>query len=352
MCWYIPIFSEKSEIDMEKRKIMQLGRSSLVISLPQEWITLTKVEKGDLVNLQIKRDRSLAILPNLEDDDVPEKITLHIDPAEHKSSITRSIIACYLNGYTNIQLISKKFFTASQQNAIRKITKNLYMRVLEADSRVQEIEFMLDELRVSINTNTKRMFNICKSMVKDVIEALKSQDAKLAKSVYSLDDDVDHFCFFILRLLRRAALNPGLSNKLDLDPIKILDYQVLVYRIEHIADHAAAIANQIISLHGENFFIPEEVLDLIVKAALDAFQQLEAAFEAFFTSEIGKCNDIIEQKGNILEQYHDIASKTFEIPNVDAKMVCIICNIRDSIVRISDWAVTIAENAISRFYSL
>ena len=337
---------------MEKRKIMQLGRSSLVISLPQEWISLTNVEKGDLVDIEIKRDRSLAILPNLDDDDVPEKITLHIDPAEHKSSITRSIIACYLNGYTNIQLISKKFFTASQQNAIRKVTKNLYMRVLDADSRVQEIEFMLDELRVSIVTNTKRMFNISKSMIKDVIEALKTQDAKLAKSVYSLDDDVDHFCFFILRLLRRASLNPGLSNKLDLDPIKILDYQVLVYRIEHIADAAAAIANQIISLHGENLYLPEEILNLILKAANDAFQQLESAFDAFFTSEISQCNSIIEKKGEILDQYHDIASATFQIPGVDAKMVCIICNIRDSIVRISDWSVSIAESAISRFYSL
>ena len=150
---------------------MQLGRSSLVISLPQEWINLTKVEKGDLVDLEIKRDRSLAILPNLEEEDVPEKITLHIDSDEPKTSITRSIIACYLCGYTNIQLISKKFFSASQQNAIRKVTKDLYMRILESDSNSVEIEFMLDELRVSIATNTKRMFNICKSMVKDVIEA-------------------------------------------------------------------------------------------------------------------------------------------------------------------------------------
>lgn len=331
---------------------MQLGRSSLVISLPQEWINLTKIEKGDMVDMEIKRDRSLAILPNLEEENTPEKITLHIDPGEQKSSITRSIIACYLNGYSNIQLISKKFFSASQQNAIRKVTKDLYMRVLDADSRVQEIEFMLDETRVSISTNTKRMFNLCKSMIKDVIEALKSQDAKLAKSVYSLDDDVDHFCFFILRLLRRASLNPGLSHKLDLDPIKILDYQVLAYRIEHIADSAAAIANQIVSLHAENLIIPQQILNLIVKAATDAYHQLEMAFDAFFNSEITKCNDIIEKKGEILNQYHEIATATFQVSGLDAKMVCIICNLRDSIVRISDWSVTIAENAISRFYSL
>ena len=331
---------------------MQLGRSSLVISLPQEWIALTKIEKGDEVDLKIEKDRSLSILPNLEDEDVPEKITLHIDPTEHKSSITRSIIACYLNGYTNIQLISKKFFTPSQQNAIRKVTKDLYMRILESNKNSVEIEFMLDELRVSIATNTKRMFNICKSMIEDAVEALKTQDSRLARSIFSLDDDVDHFCFFILRLLRRASLNPGLSNKLNLDPIKILDYQVLAYRIEHIADAAAAIANQIISLHVEKLFIPEEVNDLILKAATDASQQLNEAFNAFFTSEIQNCNAIIDRKGSIISQYHEIASTTFTIPDIDAKLVCIICNIRDSIVRISDWAATIAENAISRFYSL
>ena len=337
---------------MEKRKIMQLGRSSLVISLPQEWCDLTKTKKGDLVDVAIKRDRSLAILPNLEEEEAHESITLHVNPDEHKSSITRSIIACYLNGYTNVQLVSKKFFTPSQQNAIRKVTKDLYMRILESNKNSVEIEFMLDELRVSIATNAKRMFNISKSMIEDVIEALKTQDAQLARSVFNLDDDVDHFCFFILRLLRRASLNPGLSDKLNLDPIKILDYQVLAYRIEHIADAAAALANQIISLHGENLFIPEEVNNLIVKAATDAFNQLDEAFNAFFTSEIHNCNAIIDRKGSILSQYHEIASTTFLIPGIDAKMVCIICNIRDSIVRISDWAATIAENAISRFYSL
>jgi phosphate uptake regulator len=196
------------------------------------------------------------------------------------------------------------------------------------------------------------MFSIAKSMVKDVIEALKGQDARLAKSIWGNDDEVDHFCFFILRLLRRASLNPGLSNKLELDPIKIMDYQVLVYRIEHIADSAAAIANQIISLHGENLFLPEDVLDLIIKAANDAYEQLDAAFDAFFSSEIAQCNKIIEQKSEVINQYHDIASATFKIQDIDAKMVCLICNLRDSIVRISDWAVTIAESAISRFYSL
>ena len=85
---------------------------------------------------------------------------------------------------------------------------------------------------------------------------------------------MDHFCFFILRLLRIAHLNPGLQNKLDLDPIKILDYQVLAYRIEHIADNAASLANQIIPLHGENLFIPEDVLELITKAGSDAYKQL------------------------------------------------------------------------------
>jgi phosphate uptake regulator len=336
---------------MEKRKIMQLGRSSLVISLPQEWINLTNAKKGDMVDIEIKRDRSLAILPNMDEEETPEKITLHIDPTEHKDSITRSIIACYLNGYTNIQLISKKIFTPSQQTAIRKWTKNLYMRVLEADLKSVEMEFLVDELRVSIEANVRRMFNICKSMITDIMDALKTQDAGLARSIFSLDDEVDHFSFFILRLLRRASLNPGLSNKLELDPIKILDYQVLAYRIEHVADQAASIASILMSLHTEKSKIPQNILDLIVKAGKDASQQLDAAFDAFFTKDITQCNSIIEKKGSIIDQYHDIASATFNMPEVDAKIVCSICNIRDSIVRISDWAATIAENAISRFYS-
>ena len=48
---------------MEQRKVMSLGRSSLVVSLPKHWIKLNELKRGDSVSVTVQRDRSLVIFP-------------------------------------------------------------------------------------------------------------------------------------------------------------------------------------------------------------------------------------------------------------------------------------------------
>ena len=43
---------------------MLLGRSSMVISLPKNWLKLNELKKGDVVSYAIQRDRSLAVYPS------------------------------------------------------------------------------------------------------------------------------------------------------------------------------------------------------------------------------------------------------------------------------------------------
>jgi len=51
---------------MEQRKVMSLGRSSLVISLPKHWVNLNKLKRGDVVSLEVQRDRSLTVFAGAE----------------------------------------------------------------------------------------------------------------------------------------------------------------------------------------------------------------------------------------------------------------------------------------------
>ena len=106
---------------METRKLMKLGRSSLVISLPNSWIKMNKLKKGDIVSITTQKDGSLLILPGIRREKPHKKITLLIKQDEDESFIARKIIACYLNGYEAIELVSSKFFSSRQQKAIKKV---------------------------------------------------------------------------------------------------------------------------------------------------------------------------------------------------------------------------------------
>ena len=201
---------------MEQRKIISLGRSSLVVSLPKNWIELNDLKQGDMVSVAVQRDRSLVIFPGSRRRE-SRRITIYVDPDEKASSIARKVIACYLNGYFGIRLVSKKIFTVPQQRAIRDISRKLYMRIMESNAKYIYIQILIDETQASIDTALRRMHAIAVSMYRDALNSLRNYDVDLAKIVYSLDNDIDHFSFFILRLIQSVILNPELTNHIGLE---------------------------------------------------------------------------------------------------------------------------------------
>ncbi|MEM3672830.1 MAG: PhoU domain-containing protein [Candidatus Bathyarchaeia archaeon] len=334
---------------MEQRKIMSLGRSSLVISLPKHWTQLTELKQGDTVSLAINRDRSLVIFPGLKKEKETNKITLYVDPDDKDMSLVRKIIACYLNGYSDIKLISKKFFTVSQQKAIRRIVQTLYMRIMEADTKEIQIATLIDESKASIQTGINRMYKISSFMCRDVFTALKNQDAALAKSVYSLDDEVDHFSFFLLRLIRGASVDPALANKLGLEALDCLDYETLVYLIEQVADQAANIAKHIIMLDGRQKQISEVLREKMYAAGCDALANFDKAVNAMLSNDVKYSDEIIESQAKMEKLDQEIASLAF-LKEKSTEVICACCSIRDSILRIAENSADIAEIIVLRSY--
>ena len=265
---------------------MSLGRSSMVISLPKNWLQLNELNKGDVVSYAINRDRSLVVYPRAEKKVQQKRTTLRIGQSEDAALITQKILGSFLNGYSGITLISDKIFSVPQRKAIRNMAGRLYMRIMESDSKGIYLQTLTDESKASLEQAIQRMQLISHSMCEDIFTALKNRDIALAKSVFSLDDDVDHFSFFILRLLRNAAQDPILANELRVDPLDCMDHQTLVYRIEHVADYTADIARHMIMLDGTQQKIPDDVLELMVTAGTEAVDLYVKSANAFFSKDV------------------------------------------------------------------
>lgn len=335
---------------MEQRKIMFLGRSSLVVSLPKHWTELNELKRGDVVSIAINRDRSLVVFPGAKKGKEADKTTLYVESDEEAISVVRKIIACYLNGYSSIKLISKKFFTVAQQKAIRNIVQILYMRIMEADTKEVHITTLIDESKASIETGINRMYKISSSMCRDALTALRNEDAGLARAVYSLDDEVDQFSFFLLRLLRRAAVDLSLANQLSLEPLDCLDYQTLIHRIEQVADQAANIAKHLIMLEGRRKKVSESILEKMYVAGSDALASYDKAVNALLSNDVTCSDEIIESQVRIEKLYQEIASLAF-LKEKSTEVICACCSIRDSIQRMAEYVADIAEITIDRFYA-
>jgi phosphate uptake regulator len=335
-----------------QRRIMSLGRSSMVISLPKNWMQLNELKKGDAVSLAIQRDRSLVVYPSTQKKGTSKEITLRIGQKEEETLIAAKIVGSFLNGYSGITLIAEKIFSIPQRKAIRTISGRLYMRVMESDSKGMYLQTLSDESKASLEQAIQRMHLISYSMCEDVLTSLKNNDIDLAKSVFSLDDDVDHFSFFILRLLRNAAQDTVLANELRIDPLDCMDHQTLVYRIEHAADYTADIARTIILLHGRQQKIPNDVLELMVTAGTTAVDLYVKSVNAFFAKDVPFSVEIMKYQQRIEKLDQEIAVATFMGKHRNAELICGICSIRDKIKRIADVAASIAEISVNRAFKI
>ena len=334
---------------MERRKIMALGQSSRVISLPIEWLNRNNLDKGNYVSLDV-RDGTLVVHPesNVREDVKIIKLAIEVD--ENIDSIIRKIIGAYLNGFTIIKLRSAGIFSVEQQKAIRQIVGTLYMMIIESETSNIVLETLIDESKVSVSSGVERMHLITSSMLRDILISIRNWDKALARTVTSLEEDVDQLTFFLIRIIRGAIVSPSLVNMLGLDNLDCLDYQTLVYRIEQIADHATSIANSVIALIDSERSIPENIMTTLIKSAEIAFTSYDMAVQCYLFKDIEPTNVIIDKQKEIEDLYEGITPLPyFGKPN-ETSVLSDVITIRECVMKISNRTADIAELTIDRIY--
>jgi phosphate uptake regulator len=338
--------------EVDKRRIISLGRGSLVVSLPKYWLKLNGLKKGDEVSLTLQQNRSLVVFPGTGMSESSREVVMEIKANENSASIIRRIIACYVNGYSGIRIICNEILSFAQQKAIREAAGRLFMRIMEATTKGVYIQILMDASKADVNAGIQRMHAISESMLRDTMIALRNFDPSLARAVFSIDEDVDQLSFLEIRLLRSAATNPALANELGLALIDCLNFQTLIHRIEQTADQAASIVRNIIILEGEKQRIPKELLELMADTGNRASEMYNNAVKAFFARDMPTSERIIEQADDIEKSGREIASKTFANTKNSSMVVCSICSIRDSITRIATYAARTAEMTMDHMYEL
>ncbi|MBS7248171.1 MAG: phosphate uptake regulator PhoU [Candidatus Jordarchaeales archaeon] len=332
---------------MDVRRIISLGRSSLVVSLPKEWLEFHRLKKGDAVSLSVRRDGALVLSPVSLSEKEDKHVEITVGKDEQFASLSRKIIACYLNGYKSIVIKSDGILSPSQQKGIRKVARMLYLRIMESTSKHMYLEAALDEAKVSLNMSVRRMHSVAYSMCESAVKALEEDALDAARAVYTLDDDVDHFSFFLLRVLKKAIQDPLLAEKLNVDAADCLEYQTLINKIEHTADCASEVARTYILLRGRGKKIAVDVLNLLVDLGRQSLEIYDDAVKAFFSEDLNTANLIIDERWPRIREKSLKVSEGL-INETDPYVGCAICSIQKAMEKIGEYAVDIAEIVIDR----
>lgn len=322
----------------------------MVVTLPKNWTKMNKLQGGDEVSIKIQGDGSLVIHPELDFKEKQNEAIIPITTQDDVKMIQRKIIGCYLNGFDKIELTSGTTFTPEQQAGIRSIVKSLYMRIYESHANHIILQAFMDESLASVTSGIERMHIITSSMAKDVIKSLQNWDLGLAKSVISLEEDVDQFMFFLTRLLRTAVNNPSIANKLQISMSDCFDYHLLINRIEYIADHLTTIAETFVELYPYQSQVSEPGMEVLIQAASKSFDYYEKAVEAFFDVSLlntGEIIDYADQKTLIDNGLHDLP----HINEAERQIVLLCHSIIEELTTIRNITADIAEITIDRYFT-
>ena len=255
------------------RRLQRIG-SSLLVSLPKEWVDANNLEKSSQVEIETGQD-SISISANKEIRPTKE---LQISyPLPKEENIVADITGAYLLGYDIIQINSKTTIPGEDREKIRNSMRRLVgMEIIEEDASHINMQFLLDATTLNPEKILKRMSSLALGMYDDVSSGLILDDKSNLQTLSNRDVEVNRQYFLLVRLIRSTLVDRRLANVFNLENIDVLDYRVAANLLENAGDSIVEISNFIY-----NSSLSKEYSNKIFKVVKDFNTLAEKSINAF-----------------------------------------------------------------------
>lgn len=255
------------------RRLQRIG-SSILVSLPKEWVDANNLDKGNQVEIETGQD-SVSISANKETRPTKELVISY--PLSKEENIVANITGAYLLGFDVIVINSKSIIPGKDREEIRNSMRRLVgMEIIEEDASHINMQFLLDATTLNPSKILKRMSSIALGMYDDISNGLISDDKSNLQTLSNRDVEVNRQYFLLVRLIRSTLVDKRLANAFNLENIDILDYRVAANILENAGDSIVEISDFIF-----NFSLSKEFSKKIYDVVKDFNKLAEKSIDAF-----------------------------------------------------------------------
>ena len=297
------------------RRLQRIG-SSILVTLPKEWVDANKLGKSSQVEIETGQD-SLSISLNREQR--PSKDIVISYPLPKDENIVADLTGAYLLGYDIIKIQGKKSIPIEDREKIRSSMRRLVgMEIIDEDATNVSMQFLLDETALQPEKILKRISSLALGMYNDVVTGLISDDKSNLLTLSNRDVEVNRQYFLLVRLIRSSMIDVRLAGAFSLENIDILDYRVAANILENAGDTIVELGNLIANSSLSNNDLKqlyEIVKDFepIAKTSINAFTQNNRALAIQAISQhkkyqerMSKFRTSLEKKKQIPIDYLDL----------------------------------------------
>jgi phosphate uptake regulator len=279
------------------RRLQKIG-SSILISLPSQWIKSNNLKKGSIVPVDINRDNSISIFPSEDTTEEAKEVTIPYSSAS-MDTLVNQVYGAYLLGYDMIRIKASSQISFEDADRIKKAMRKLVgLEIVDEDGFHISAQFLLDANTLDAEKILRRMSAIVAGMYRDLLEAIKSKEDSIRRVISGRDDEVDRQYFLLVRLIRSAMMDQKLAGKLNLSNIDILDYRIAANLLESAGDYIVDLAGTMPD------FSRIKIIDEIAEAGALVEKMQEKSVAAFVNKNRAESNIVVKT----YEKFNEIIS--------------------------------------------
>ena len=286
----------------ETRKVQQVGHSTLMVSLPKEWVIATGLSPGEALTIQRDDNQVLHILPvGSQEKKEILKCILDADKCDNKGLLTRLITGIYIIGYETLDITSAKGFDDEKMTEIRNVIQRLTgMNIVEENTNQLVIKNFLDPTRFPTNGLLRRLYIITSWMQDASIKGLKERKRSILTEAINMENEVDRLYRLVVRQLLLAVRDRSIEKKLGVESsMNIVGDRTVAKVIEKIGDLSEEIAKEVLLIIEKEQKIDNKVVDDLEQMFKQTHNVYEITMKGFFSTDIIESNEAIERMKNI-----------------------------------------------------
>ncbi|MCI2414544.1 MAG: phosphate uptake regulator PhoU [Candidatus Aramenus sp.] len=240
---------------MEVRRVQKFGKSTLMVSLPAEWVKEVGLNPGESIYLEVDEDGSLKVYPpNLKSENASKEVKVVVKSTSPADLAGRTVYSLYVLGYDKITVESSngplnEEILRKVKDAVRSL---IGLEIISQDLTTIQIQSFLDPTKYNMNSLINRLSNTLKQMLHYLNLGIKEASRTFLQEVVELEKEVDRLYYLSLRQLLIAQVNRSLAYMIGVKRIQIVGNRILMKAIEEAADEISDAANDLLSLHPED----------------------------------------------------------------------------------------------------
>jgi phosphate uptake regulator len=213
---------------MEYRKIQLTGESTYTVSLPKNWVTKNKIEKGDIVYVIEKGEEIILRLKDEKEKEV--EVTIKTNDMEF---LGRLLITKYIQGYDTIVFSSKDHLDHRIRENLIQVSSFLIGLEPFGETKNSITFRMLMTGGKNVIESIERMHDLSILSLRELIEYIDSgmKNEYMLNGIIQRDNEIDKFYFLILRQLSTTG---GFES---------IIYGQVAKSLERISDHVETVAS-------------------------------------------------------------------------------------------------------------